>query len=84
MLWKVLATVAAGSFIVGGCDLALTEGCESVDFSGSYRTARYACTYGAYPGDLGVTAAVIVMVPGGLAAIALMWLPSILRSRRGH
>lgn len=83
MLWRILATLGAGSFMVGGCDIAATEGCESVDFSGTYRTARYACTYGLYEGDLAASTAVAVMILGGLAAILLMWLPSIIRSRRG-
>ena len=83
MLWRILATIGACSFMVGGCDIAATDGCESVDFSGSYRTARYACTYGEYPGDLSASTAVAVMVLGGLAAIAVMWLPSIVRARRG-
>ena len=75
--------LGGGPFMTGGCGVAATEGCESVDFSGTYRTARYACTYGLYEGDLDASTAVAVTILGGLAAILLMWLPSFIRARRG-
>jgi hypothetical protein len=68
--------------MVGGRNIAATQGYDFVDFSGTYRTARYACTYGLYEGDLDASTAVAVMIRGGLVAILLMWLPSIIRSRR--
>jgi hypothetical protein len=84
MFWRIVGTLGAGSFVLGGFDIASTSGCESVDFGGQGRSTTYSCTFGLYPGDLSAGAASGLMIFGGLGVIGLMWAGVIRRSRRGY
>ncbi len=83
MLWRIIGTVGAVTFIIGGFDILSTEGCESVDFGGAGRSSTYNCTFGEYPGDLSAGTASFLMIAGGLAVIGLMWAGIFRRSRQG-
>jgi len=84
MFWRVIGSIGAITFIGGGMDIASTGGCAAVDFGGHYRRASYTCTFGQYPGDLSAGAASFLMIGGGIAFIALLWIPLIIRNRRGY
>jgi hypothetical protein len=79
MFWKIVGTIGAGSFILGGVDILTTEGCGSVDFGGSGRSSTYTCTFGEYQGELSAGAASSLMILGGLAVLVFAWIP---RKRR--
>lgn len=80
MLWRILGTIGGGSFIFGGIDILSTEGCTSVDFGGSGRSSTYTCTFGGYQGELSAGAASSLMIIGGLALVAFLWIPRKRRS----
>ena len=82
MFWKVIATLGAGSFVLGGLDIASTPGCDQVDFGGSGRSSTYTCTFGTYQGDLSAGAASTLMIVGGLALIVFLWAGVFRRSNR--
>lgn len=84
MFWKIIGTLGAGSFVIGGLDIASTSGCDQVDFGGSGRSSTYTCTFGQYPGDLSAGAASTLMIVGGLAVIWFLWASSIRQNRRGY
>ena len=73
MFWKVVGTLGAGSFILGGIDILSTTGCESVNFGGTARSSTYSCTFGMYEGEMSSSAAGGLMIAGGLLVIALLW-----------
>ena len=83
MFWKIIGTLGAGSFVIGGFEIASTTGCESVDFGGSGRSSTYTCTFGNYPGDMSAGAASALMIVGGLTFIWFLWAAVIRRNRRG-
>ncbi len=73
MFWRLVGTLGAGSFILGGLDIASISGCTEVDFGGRARSATYTCTFGEYPGDLSAGAASGLMIVGGIAIIYFLW-----------
>lgn len=83
VFWRVLSTIGAVMFFVGGVDIATTDGCTAVDFGGTARRATYSCTYGLTKGDLSAGTASVLMILGSLALLALLWGPMIARARRG-
>lgn len=84
MFWRIIGTLGAGSFVLGGLDIASTEGCDSVAFGGSGRSATYTCTFGMFEGDMSAGSASALMVVGGFAVIGLLWAGVISRIRRGY
>jgi hypothetical protein len=83
MFWRIVGTLGAGSFVLGGLDIASTTGCGEVDFGGSARSSTYTCTFGEYPGEMSAGAASLLMIFGGIAVIALLWM-SVIRNNRSN
>jgi hypothetical protein len=84
MFWKIIGTIGAGTFILGGIDILSTTGCDSVDFGGAGRSSTYTCTYGEYPGEMSASTAGGLMVVGGLIVICLLWASVFSKSKRGY
>jgi hypothetical protein len=80
MLWKILGTIGAFTFLGGGVDIATTDRCTSVVFGGGGRSYTYECTYGQVKGDMGAGAASALMILGSLGVLALIWGPAIARA----
>jgi hypothetical protein len=75
MFWRVVASLGALTFLIGGVDVASQSNCGSVDFGGSARSSTYTCLRDPDEGDLSQGAASALMIGGSLVALGVMWIP---------
>jgi hypothetical protein len=79
MFWKIVTTVGAATFLLGGLD-ALSSDCDAVEFGGSRRSITYSCSAPGADGGMSPGAAGALMLLGALALLVVAWGPSVYRA----
>ncbi|CAN2175016.1 hypothetical protein MCEMRE26_00145 [Candidatus Nanopelagicaceae bacterium] len=72
MLWRVLGTIGASSFLITGIKVASDPDCNSADFGGG-RVSTITCRSDSYGSMSGGTAGLIALFIGGAILVFIYW-----------